>query len=352
MPQADESVIRSAVEFWEKLYEVGHAKVKFVKKDGTIRIMKCTLNFEKIPKKQYPKNVNMPKILKLMQKSGIIHVYDLEKSQPIWVRGKLDIDGHFQATKVAIGDVLVLKGTVESTVDEDDTFTLALDPNQPVTDETIPVTLSGETLILVGCDDEVTKSAITPGLPARVAGKLSLDEQTLQAIAIFLKPLSGELIKVQEDVDHSGIEGMDLTIRTDSETDVVVFLPEGAAIRLVGDGDVPVELLCPGRQVNAVIDPDKSDTTGVLTASEIKMQSDHLVGYIDEIDRDERIIYINNQQIRVQDDAVILDLRGSGDKLRDFAYLRHNDKVSCFGLEACDTSENDFYAFVILLIED
>ena len=279
-------------------------------------------------------------------------VDDLEKGQPIWVRGKLDIDGHFQATEVAIGDVLVLKGTVERTVDEDDTFTLALDPNQPVTDETIPVTLSGETLILVGCDDEVTKSAITPGLPARVAGKLSLDEQTLQAIAIFLKPLSGELIKVQEDVDHSGTEGMDLTIRTDSETDVVVFLPEGAAIRLVGDGDVPVELLCPGRQVNAVIDPDKSDTTGVLTASEIKMQSDHLVGYIDEIDRDERIIYINNQQIRVQDDAVVLDLRGSGDKLRDFAYLRHNDKASCFGLEACDTSENDFYAFVILLIED
>jgi hypothetical protein len=79
MPQADHEVIRSAVEFWEKLYQVGEAKVKFVKKDGTIRIMRCTLDFKKIPKTQHPKSVNMPKILKLMQQSGIIHVYDLEK---------------------------------------------------------------------------------------------------------------------------------------------------------------------------------------------------------------------------------------------------------------------------------
>lgn len=79
MPQADQDILRSAVEFWEKLYAADEAKVKFVKKDGTIRIMHCTLNFTKIPKTQHPKTVNMPKILKLMQSSGIIHVYDLEK---------------------------------------------------------------------------------------------------------------------------------------------------------------------------------------------------------------------------------------------------------------------------------
>ena len=51
MPQADTDVIRSAVEFWQKLYEVGEAKIKFTKKDGKIRIMKCTLDFKRIPKK-------------------------------------------------------------------------------------------------------------------------------------------------------------------------------------------------------------------------------------------------------------------------------------------------------------
>lgn len=79
MAGADKSIISSAVEFWEKLYDAGESQVKFVKKDGTIRIMKCTLDFTKIPKDKRPKTVNMSKILTLMQKSGIIHVYDLEK---------------------------------------------------------------------------------------------------------------------------------------------------------------------------------------------------------------------------------------------------------------------------------
>lgn len=80
MPQGDKNIISSAIEFWDKIYNAGEAKIKFTKKtDGTIRIMKCTLDFTKIPKNQHPKNVNMSKILTLMQKSGLIHVYDLEK---------------------------------------------------------------------------------------------------------------------------------------------------------------------------------------------------------------------------------------------------------------------------------
>lgn len=81
MPGADESIISSAIEFWRTLYDAGEAKVKFTKKtDGTVRIMKCTLDFKKIPTDKHPKNVNMAKILNLLQKSGIIHVYDLEKN--------------------------------------------------------------------------------------------------------------------------------------------------------------------------------------------------------------------------------------------------------------------------------
>ena len=79
MPQSDKDVIRSAIEFWEKLYSVEEATVKFTKKDKTIRIMRCTLDFKKIPKEKHPKKINMSKILKLMQTSGIIHVYDMEK---------------------------------------------------------------------------------------------------------------------------------------------------------------------------------------------------------------------------------------------------------------------------------
>ena len=41
--------------------------------------MKCTLNFNKIPDKDKPKDINLPKILNLLNKNKIIHVYDLEK---------------------------------------------------------------------------------------------------------------------------------------------------------------------------------------------------------------------------------------------------------------------------------
>jgi len=74
-----EKLIRNAVKFWETLYDAGEATVRFAKKDGNMRTMKCTLDFTKIPPQHHPKNVNMPKILKLMAKSKLIHVYDLEK---------------------------------------------------------------------------------------------------------------------------------------------------------------------------------------------------------------------------------------------------------------------------------
>ncbi len=72
-------VIQNAIQFWHRVNTEDQVKIKFTKKDGTTRFMTCTLNFEKIPVIDQPKNVNIPNILKLMQRSGIIHVYDLEK---------------------------------------------------------------------------------------------------------------------------------------------------------------------------------------------------------------------------------------------------------------------------------
>jgi hypothetical protein len=42
--------------------------------------MRFTLDFSRIPKKDHPKSVNIPQILKLIQNSGIMHVYDLDKN--------------------------------------------------------------------------------------------------------------------------------------------------------------------------------------------------------------------------------------------------------------------------------
>jgi len=71
--------IKTALEFWQKIYDEREATVKFVKKDGTIRIMRFTLDFTKIPKKDHPKKVDLVQIMKRMNEQGIIHVYDLDK---------------------------------------------------------------------------------------------------------------------------------------------------------------------------------------------------------------------------------------------------------------------------------
>jgi len=72
-------IIRTVTDFLDKIKEEDEITVKFTKKDGTIRLMKCTLNFDKIPVSNRPKGVNLSKILKLMHQHGILHVYDLEK---------------------------------------------------------------------------------------------------------------------------------------------------------------------------------------------------------------------------------------------------------------------------------
>lgn len=72
-------IITSAIDVLEKIKAEGKVKVKFVKKDKTDRIMLCTLDFEKIPKENRPKNVSISAILKLIRDNEILHVYDLEK---------------------------------------------------------------------------------------------------------------------------------------------------------------------------------------------------------------------------------------------------------------------------------
>ncbi len=77
--ELDTDVIVSAVQFWKKVYDEKEVIIRFTKKDGSNRIMKCTLDFTKIPKRDYPKSVNIERILRLIQKNKIMHVYDLNK---------------------------------------------------------------------------------------------------------------------------------------------------------------------------------------------------------------------------------------------------------------------------------
>ena len=74
----DAGIIDDAMTFLEKLRGM-IVQIKFIKKDKSVRIMKCTLDFTHIPKTHQPKSVNIPKIMKLIRTNNIIHVYDVEK---------------------------------------------------------------------------------------------------------------------------------------------------------------------------------------------------------------------------------------------------------------------------------
>lgn len=77
--EINSDIIASALQFWKKIYDEKEVVIKFVKKDGIDRIMRCTLDFKRIPERDKPKNVDIQKILKLIQKNKIMRVYDLDK---------------------------------------------------------------------------------------------------------------------------------------------------------------------------------------------------------------------------------------------------------------------------------
>ena len=71
--------VTSAIDFLKLIKNEKEVLVKFEKKDGSLRLMKCTLDFTKIPKEKLPKGVDLTKILSKIQKNKILSVFDLEK---------------------------------------------------------------------------------------------------------------------------------------------------------------------------------------------------------------------------------------------------------------------------------
>ena len=84
----DHGIIDDAMTLIEKLRDSDSALIKFIKKDGSTRLMKCTLNFERIPLSDKPKNINVPAIYKNIKNHKQINVYDIEKKG--WRRINVD----------------------------------------------------------------------------------------------------------------------------------------------------------------------------------------------------------------------------------------------------------------------
>ena len=73
------STLGAAMHFLDKLQKDKEVNIEFIKQNGEVRVMRCTLNFAKIPLDKRPKKTALQDILTQMVKNKILRVFDLEK---------------------------------------------------------------------------------------------------------------------------------------------------------------------------------------------------------------------------------------------------------------------------------
>jgi hypothetical protein len=206
----------------------------------------------------------------------------LAVDQVVGVKGRLDSEGRFLAELVVIGAVAKVFGIVETPVDETGTFTLKPAGFSSIYGEgAIDVSVTDDTSIMMG-DTQVDKTKIQPNQHLKVVGKYNADSETLNAMAIFIKPAERVgVLTAMEAVQGGSL----LTIEVDQMTDaaaesagaeeILVLLPEATTPQLAGGGDLSLEELaalitCDPPRVRVILSQEPTeDAAAVAMALEV-----------------------------------------------------------------------------------
>jgi len=275
---------------------------------------------------------------------------ELEPRQKVRVTGKINSNGDLIASVIIIGDVLNVKGTVVSSVNSDSVFPLLLESGQELVGDQVKVEVTNETLVLLGCDEEVSTDAIQRGKRARVVGKFDVNENVFRAIAVFLKSeeISGDLLRLER-----ATGGANLVIKDEDGNEVEVFLPQQTPIYLQGDGEISLGLLnqlllnCGPKKVQVAIDPEETEPT----AQNVSVQQERLYGTVARIGENRVIQLQDLKLVRIQEGAKILLNTKRADIPVDFDAIEIGDELTLYGLGACDDLDVDFYAYIVLINE-
>jgi hypothetical protein len=166
---------------------------------------------------------------------------------------------------------------------------------------------------------------------------------------VFLREIVGVVTYFDE---NSG----DLTIQANGE-ELDILVPPYTPFYLIGDGDVPPELLCIDKQVRVVVDPDYNSHSYDFKAKEVQIEPDQFQGVITGFLPDRVLVVereqdggISQQEVYVPPGSTILDLTATeGLPTLPFNALIIGDNLNIIGLYSCDTW--DFTGFVVLKIE-
>jgi len=280
---------------------------------------------------------------------------DLKVGDQVQVRGKLASTTVFQASLVAVGQLLDVTGTVVAVpvvtpVSSGSTFTFAFAPlaGQELVGQW---TVQGQacTLTLTGCDTLADPASIQEGMTVRVFGKLvsltgptGQTSTTLRAAAIIVgeQEIVGQITSITQ-----GTGGVQVTLQQ-SGGPVSIFIPAGTPISLQGDGAIPPSLLCVGRQVSILLKP------GTLTADQVKVQPEKHEGTVVSTDSTSTLVVDlgggKSETVLVESGTTILKINGGGQTWASFGDINANDSIAYFGLVGCGT-DTAFYAFVVVI---
>ena len=273
-----------------------------------------------------------------------IDASELNLNDPVKVRGKLDSWHKFVASIIVVGEVDTVEGIVQSTVGNGE---FSLTPLGQ--DSEIQVQIFPQTLLLFGCDTEIDDpSIIKPGVIVRVVGKE--ENGGLNAVIVFLREIVGVVTSFDE---NSG----DLTILPNPNGEKLdILVPPYTPFYLIGDGEVPPELLCIGKQVRVAVDPDYNSYSYDFKAKEVQIEPDQFQGVITGflpnrvlvVEREQDGV-ISQQEVYVPPGSTILDLTATeGLPTLFFSELIIGDNLNIMGLYSCFTM--DFSGFVVLKI--
>lgn len=267
--------------------------------------------------------------------------------QTLFVRGRLNTEGTFEASLVVAGGLEVFEGTVDNstaegfTVDfEDDTQDLA-------------VSLTAETLIYRGCEDAFDGDIIPEGAAVEVFGKTigTAPDSEFRAVLVLFE--SGV-----EETTLTNIEattgGYTLTALNEDDSTTDYFLPDTASVKVQGDGPVDVDALtawvdCQSRTVTIKV---ADETTAPPTLSQVVVIPEQISAVV--VSKDEV-----NMTLSTADGTIAVMQTGNQYRWEDdsqspitFQDIQVGDELIAYGITACDDDADGitFYAYIVIVL--
>jgi hypothetical protein len=286
---------------------------------------------------------------------------ELEIDDKVKVRGRMNDQGSVDASVVVVGDVAVIKGVASSAVGdvEENIFSILPDDDQVVV-TSMNVLVAEQTLVLMGCDDEVGSDAIQEGMDVMVIGKIDGENGVFKAVAVFLRPLkvSGMLVAIEPPQEG---DGKVLIVQTDPDEgdpeEVAIFLPAGVYPHIKGDGIIPLDMMedllgCQGLPVEVKFDPEAK-----MTATDVAVLPMKVSGVVAP-DPDDQLIPVDvedqdvNVNVKVSSFTTLLQFDKDEDEISPLSgVIEEGDEITSFGLEDCvaEGEPDQQIAFVIVV---